>query len=71
MNKHIFTFGGGQPLWDKYAVIEASSPEIAREKMFEVFGHEWSMQYTSKEFAQAKSEGFFLKIEPLSTIYAQ
>lgn len=70
MSQHIFTFGGGQPLWNKYVVIVASSPEHAREKMFDVFGHEWSMQYTSKEFAKAKSEGFFLKLESLPTIYA-
>lgn len=71
MGKHIFTFGVGQPLWDKYAVIEASSPEKAREKMFDVFGREWSMQYTSKEFAQAKAEGFFRNLESLPTIFCE
>lgn len=68
MEQHIFTFGGGHPFWNKYVVIQADSPERAREEMFAAFGNAWSMQYTSKEFQQAKSEGFFLKLESLLTI---
>jgi len=68
VKSHIFTFGGGHPLWDKYAVIVATTPELAREEMFKVYGNEWSMQYTVKEFERAKSEGFFLNLESLQTI---
>lgn len=67
-NQHFFTFGGGHQFWNRYVVIHAGSPEGAREKMFETFGNVWSMQYTEKEFAKAKSEGFFLNLDPLPTI---
>lgn len=66
--KHIFTFGGGHPLWNRYVIIQSASTERARQSMFDTFGVEWSMQYTEKEFAKAKSEGFFLNLDPLPTI---
>ena len=66
--KHIFTFGGGHPFWNRYVVNQSASAERARQSMFDIFGNEWSMQYTEKEFAKAKSEGFFLNLEPFPTI---
>ncbi|MFJ5771432.1 hypothetical protein [Psychrobacillus sp. NPDC093180] len=68
MEKHIFTFGSAHPFWNKYVVIEAKTAEKAREEMFRCFGKAWSMQYTLKEFEQAKSEGFFRNLESLPTI---
>ena len=68
MTQHIFTFGVGHPFWNRYVVIQSSSAEQARQSMFDIFGNEWSMQYTEKEFSKAKSEGFFLNLDPLPTI---
>ena len=68
IGNHIFTFGGGHPFWNRYVVIESESAELARQRMFDGFGIAWSMQYTEKEFARAKSEGFFLNLDPLPTI---
>jgi len=67
-NQHFFTFGGGHQFWNRIVVIHAESPERARQSMFDTFGNDWSMQYTEKEFTKAKSEGFFLNLEPLPTI---
>lgn len=71
MPRHIFTFGTRQHFRNRYAVIQADSPEKARIKMFETFGNEWSVQYTEKEFAKAKSEGFFLNHTSLPTLYCE
>ena len=51
--KHIFTFGGGHPFWNRYVIIQSASAERARQSMFDTFGNEWSMQYTEIEFAKA------------------
>lgn len=70
MGQHYFTFGVGHPYWTRYVVIQAISAERAREKMFETFSNEWSMQYTEQEFRNAKSEGFFLNLESFPTMKA-
>lgn len=69
MSQHIFTFGGGHPYWNRYVVIQADSPDRARDAMFEAYGSEWAFQYTEKEFSDSKRQGFFLNLESLPTIF--
>lgn len=45
MNEYIFTFGAGQEHENGFYVIKADSSHAARDRMFEVFGSKWSMQY--------------------------
>ena len=49
-NIFYFTFGQSHPLRDNWIEIKASSPEAAREKMNQVFGHHWAFQYRSNNF---------------------
>lgn len=52
-----FTFGFGQPNQGCYHVIQNLSYDAARERMFELFGRKWSMQYSEKEwFEDGKSQ---------------
>ena len=71
MDTHIFTFGIGSPLRNRYAVIRAPTADQAREKMIETFGREWAFQYTAFEFSKAKSEGFFLNHTSFPTIFCE
>lgn len=47
--KWYFTFGVNHIFSKRYVVIDGSYVE-AREKMFNVFGGKWSMQYSFEEF---------------------
>lgn len=69
MDKHIFTFGQHHEYCDRHQIIFANEPEKAEDKMFEVYGRNWAFQYTEKQWEKSKSEGFFLKSEPLEPIY--
>lgn len=46
----IFTFGCGQVHAGHYTVIHGTF-HSSRERMFELYGQKWSMQYPSKEAA--------------------
>lgn len=53
---HYFTFGsnhthplGGYPMKDYWVEIYGTDDE-ARDKMFEVYGAKWSMQYSEGDF---------------------
>ena len=50
MNKYYFTFGEGQSNHGKYVVIEATSSDIARKRIFDKFGSKWSFEYTEDEW---------------------
>jgi len=50
MQKWYFTFGSGQVNQGKYVVIEATSEDLARKKMFDRFGSEWAFQYSESEW---------------------
>lgn len=71
MPQFIFTFGIGDHYWNRYAVIDAPDSDIAREKMIEIFGKNWAFQYTEQEFSKSKSEGFFLNLESLPTVFCE
>lgn len=45
----VFSFGCGQRHENCYVRIFAHSDDAARQKMFEVFGREWGMQYANEE----------------------
>ncbi len=55
--KQVFTFGMGQAHAGKYFVIKAKTKEKCSERMFELFGDKWSMQYDSEEEAGVKRFG--------------
>lgn len=48
--RYVFTFGCGQPNANHYVVLEGNYMET-RDRMFELFGNKWSMQYESEEDA--------------------
>jgi len=43
--EYIFTFGFGQGFNDGFFAINSDNSNKAKNKMFEVFGSNWSMQY--------------------------
>ena len=43
--EYIFTFGCNQKHENGFYSILADNPSDARDRMFEVFGSKWSMQY--------------------------
>jgi len=52
-----FTFGfshihpvTGEPMRDYWIEIKAKDRQLAQEKMFEIFGKEWSMCYKESDF---------------------
>ncbi|MEV9639516.1 hypothetical protein ABZ756_02310 [Mammaliicoccus sciuri] len=69
MNKYLFTFGQGHPLFGRHQIIYASYPDTAEDKMFEIHGREWAFQYTQENWDMYKSEGFFKYNLPLEKIY--
>jgi hypothetical protein len=71
MNKYIFTFGCGHPVYaGKYQIVIASNYDTARKVMFGAYGSHWGFQYTEEEWNEAieKSEGRYPIETPLSTI---
>jgi len=44
-----FTFGAGQSFDGMYCVFYGTQEET-RQKMFDIFGNKWSMQYSEKEW---------------------
>ena len=55
-----FTFGTGQKHAGKYVKIVGTAQE-AREKMFEVFGRNWSWQYSQKQWDNPKKENILFQ----------
>ena len=47
---YYFTFGIGQVNEGCYYVVENTTFDIARERMFEVFGEKWGFQYSEDEW---------------------
>ena len=57
MNKYYFTFGCDDPVNKcKYLVIEASSYNEARSKMFEMFGNKWALCYSEEDWIITPSQ---------------
>lgn len=55
MQKFYFTFGSGQgKLAKRFVVIEANNSEEARTQMCEMFGKNWSFDYTEEEWTYRK-----------------
>ena len=52
MKKWFFTFGENQRHAGKFVIIEATSEDLARKKMFDRFGNDWSDIYTEEEWNQ-------------------
>ena len=52
MSKWFFTFGEDQKYSGKFVIIEATSEDLARKKMYDRFGMNWSDIYTEKEWNQ-------------------
>lgn len=52
--KFYFTFGMGQKGAGCYYIIKRDTAKEARRQMFDTFGTQWSMQYTSAEAAGVK-----------------
>jgi len=64
--KWYFTFGSGQVHDGRYVVIEGTSSE-ARAKMFEMFGEEWSMQYSEDRWNNPNEDSMkFQGVDPKS-----
>lgn len=54
---NYFTFGSGQLHEGRYVKIYGT-PSKAREKMFEMYGAKWSMQYNEKQWNNPQ-KGFY------------
>ena len=52
MEKYYFTFGQDQRYTGYFVVIEASSSDAARKKMFDIFGSDWSSQYDKNQWVE-------------------
>lgn len=66
---HYFTFGTGH-IQDGYVLpIVAHSPDAAREKMFDLYGKQWSFQYTAVEWQQSLAEGNFKTVKMLPKVF--
>lgn len=48
--KFFFTFGEAQRYAGKFVIIEASSEDLARKKMFDRFDKDWSNVYSEEEW---------------------
>ncbi len=70
MSLHYFTFGIGSELAGYCQPIMANTPDRAREKMCEMYGNNWSFQYTVEEREQSKLNGY-AKEELLNLIIVQ
>ena len=55
--KWWFTFGSDHMHPHGYIIIEAEDWQAARDKMFDRFGREWSMEYNSAEAAGVEKFG--------------
>lgn len=53
VNDWYFTFGHGQAYPNQYKKLKGTF-EVARAKMFQLYGPKWSMQYSEKDFTQIK-----------------
>ena len=51
-NNWYFSFGHGQPNFNRYVKIFGTI-HSSREEMFKRFGREWSMQYTEEKALEA------------------
>lgn len=52
MKKWFFTFGESQRYTGKFVIISATSEDLARKKMFDRFGYEWSDIYNEEEWLE-------------------
>lgn len=50
MQKFYFTFGQTHENKGKYIIIEATSADLARKKMFDLFSNKWDDQYSEEEW---------------------
>lgn len=50
LNTYYFTFGSKQCYEGKYQPIMAKNMEIASKKMFEMYGRDWSFNYTEEQW---------------------
>jgi len=71
MEKHIFTFGSGQPMAGHYQEIHAESPEQARDRMISLYGNKWSFQYTDQQWEESRVAGYFGNCKPLPAVYSK
>lgn len=64
---YYFTFGMGQSMEGYCQPIIANDAKQAREKMFEVYGNEWAMQYTQSDYQDLIAQGYATErlLEPL------
>lgn len=74
MKKFIFTFPNNHPLGGHYQPVYAKYSHVARERMFERYGHYWGFQYTEEQWMdwekQAQEMGLPIERE-LSAIYCR
>ena len=68
MNKYYHTFGQGQANDGYYVLINATSPDLARKKMFELYGSVWAFQYTEEAFKDSANLGEYELLEE-HTVY--
>jgi len=66
MNKYYFTFGFGQEHVGKYVIINATSEDLARKRMFDKYGPKWAFCYNKEGWfkpdgiSQAEEYGYEL-----------
>lgn len=68
MSKFYFTFGVGHELSDKVQPIVADNLKIAMAKMFDLYGRNWAMDYTSEEYNHQVLNGELPLKEELETV---
>ena len=61
-NEWIFTFGCGQKHAGKCVRIKGTYAD-AREKMFRLFGKEWSFQYSATQWEEFKESNLPYEVE--------
>lgn len=52
MKKWFFTFGELQRYAGKFVIISATSEDLARKRMFDRFGNDWSDIYNESEWVE-------------------
>lgn len=50
MKNWYFTFGAAHKHHNNYVIIESTSRDLARKRMFEIFGTQWAFQYDEQEW---------------------
>lgn len=68
MNKYYFTFGSYHKLSDKVQPIVAPNMQLAMKKMFEMYGRDWAMDYTSEEYNHHTLNGLLPRKTELETV---